>query len=185
MSHASIEPCTICSKPCDARVSEYCSQSCFEGLNAIDGLGEALINAKPDPIKHIYFYDFAFGDLCDLFTTYLIRRTHTSNLQKQRVVDRALERVERAVTTKLNKWSPVTPIRKQIAAALQELYRANARIWAWNDAHMTSGKIAEGIPTDAWVEYVSAKRLRDEKRRELDRLVEGTTMTEKTYERQD
>ncbi len=182
MSSETINSCPVCGTRFDAELSTYCSSSCDEGQEAVSTLGNILLEVKPDPIKHIYFYDFAFGDLCDLFTTYLIRRTKTSNLQQQRIVDRALERVERAVITKLTKWSPVRPIRTHIGSALKELYSANARIWHWKDGHARQG-ITEGISAKAWVEYMSAYHLRDQKRRELDRLVEGTTMTDKTYDR--
>lgn len=183
MSSETLKPCKACEATCDHQFSAFCSNRCQSGWDAVTRLGDALVNLKPAPVKHVYFYDFAFGDLCDLFTTYLIRRVHTTDLHKQRVVDRALERVERAITTKLDKWSPVAPIRRKIASVLHGLYNANARIWYWKEDNFHTLKPGGSIDASVFNAFLEAYEIRDSARRELDRLLEGATMTEKTYER--
>lgn len=181
-----IKPCSACGSSCDHQHSEYCSVKCKTGAQAVATLGDQLIDLKPAAVKHIYFYDFAFGDLCDLFTTYLIKHLHAADLQKQRVVLRALERVERSITTKLDKYSPPAGVRKAIKTLLAELYKENMRIWRWKDTYFARhpGEDMEILtPTDeAWQEFVSANEARNAARRQLDRLVEGTTMTDRTYD---
>ncbi len=184
MSRETMKPCKSCGSTCDGQFSAFCSTKCKTGQQAVEQLGTQLINLKPAPVKHIYFYDFAFGDLCDLFTTYLIKHLNASDLTKQRVVLRALERVERAITTKLDKWNPAPAIRKTIKDEIEALYHANMLIWRWKDEHFTHGpEYRLQTPTDEmWADYVDAYALRDAARRQLDRLVEGFTMTDKTYD---
>ena len=189
MSRESIIPCSVCSSPCDGKVSRFCSTLCRVGSDTVASFCDGIAKQKQTEPRHIFFYDFAFGDLCDLYTTYLIRRLHTQDITKQRVVDRALERVERTITTKLNKCWPVGPVRQSIGKALEALYGANARIWKWKDEHWKKdlGGLDLSPPEvpfngTQWNEFVDAYALRDSKRRELDRLIEGQTMTDKTYE---
>lgn len=189
MSRESIIPCSVCGSPCDGKVSRFCSNTCRTGDDTVVAFCDVIAAQKQTEPRHIFFYDFSFGDLCDLYTTYLIRRLHTQEITKQRVVDRALERVERTITTKLNKLWPVGPVRQSIGKALVTLYGANARIWRWKDQHWNKAFGPEmGMPPSVqfngtqWNVFVDAYALRDSKRRELDRLIEGQTMTDKTYE---
>ncbi len=182
MGSTNIKPCALCTSACDASASEFCSSACKMSDQIARAYSEAIEKQKPSPDNRIYFYDFAFGDLCDLFSTYLIRRIRTKDILKQRIVDRALEKLERAVMTKLNRYSPVGPIRSTIARTLRRLISINTRIWLWRDEWYVDDSDKDGIPAEAWKAYTSLYRARDAARQELDILVEGHTMTEKGYD---
>ncbi len=178
MGSNTIGPCYVCAGPCDTKFSDCCSEACKSSHLAAEAFGDAIREQKPSTDNRIYFYDFAFGDLCDLLSTYLIRRIRTKDILKQRVVDRALEKLERAVMTKLNRYSPVGPIRATIAKTLVRLVMLNSRIWIWRDEFYPGDE----VPADAWKKYKSLYRARDAARQELDILVEGHTMTTKGYD---
>jgi len=179
MGSKTIRQCNVCNMACDGAVSEFCSETCRMSAMAADSFGDAIKKQKPTSDNRIYFYDFAFGDLCDLFSTYLIRRIRTKDIVKQRIVDRALEKLERAVLTKLNRYSPIPPIRVNISNSLKRLVSLNTRIWLWRDEFYS----AESVPAEAWKSYKALYRARDAARQELDMLVEGHTMTEKGYDK--
>lgn len=176
---SNFKPCTVCGAKSDARLSTFCSQACSmisDEVKAFSG----QINLFRSEDSRIFFYDFAFGDLCDLWSTYLLRRIRTRDLGKARQVDRALEKLEKAILTKLNRFIPAhqCETRKLIGAILPRLVGANARIWDWKDAHM-GGQCPK---PDEWSAFREMYAERDACRQQLDALIDGHTMTTKTYE---
>jgi hypothetical protein len=177
MSH--IKECLGCGQTADHNVSKYCSRQCELASDEVNNFGKTIMEFRSDDTR-IFFYDFAFGDLCDLWTTYLLRRVRAKDLAKARQVDRALERLEKAILTKLNRYVPVPncQTRREIDALLHTLLYANARIWDWKDAHWNENC----VEVDDWLDYQGFYRLRDNARQQLDKMVEHSTMTEKTYD---
>lgn len=173
------KPCAACGAPADHNLNPCCSRECGLVVDEVRQFGGRLEAHQSDDPR-VFFYDFAFGDLCDLWSTYLIRRAHTRDLAKARKVDHALERLEKAILTKLNRRVPAAlcETRKLIVAILPQLVTANAHIWAWRDQ-----VFAVSCPTpEQWESYKAMYRVRDAARQQLDELVEGHTMTAKTYE---
>lgn len=173
------KPCGVCGAKSDARLSPFCSRDCALVADEVRSFGDNINQYRSEDTR-IFFYDFAFGDLCDLWSTYLLRRVRTRDLAKVRKVDRALERLEKAILTKLNRHVPSfqCETRKVIAAILPRLVGANAQIWDWKDRNWGLGS----VNPESWTEYKSAYQERDSCRQQLDELVEGHTMTTKSYE---
>lgn len=174
------KPCSICGARSDARLSSCCSRECSLAADEVRSFA-GTINLYRSEDTRIFFYDFAFGDLCDLWSTYLLRRVRTRDLSKARIVDRALERLEKAILTKVNRLVHASQCetRKLIGAILPRLVNANARIWNWRDANMVAGAVPDA---KTWYAYGEMYQERDSCRQQLDELVEGQTMTTKTYE---
>lgn len=177
------KPCPVCGRSSDAQINAFCSQECGAVQFETERMGEEILAYNSED-KRIFFYDFAFGDLCDLWTTYLLRRVHTKDLTKARAVDRALERLEKAILTKLNKLveMPKCETRKLVGKLLQQLLAANAGIWNWKNIYC-SDVYCDGdmFTSDEWAHYLDLYKRRDGCRQQLDKLVEQHTMTEKTY----
>jgi hypothetical protein len=174
-----IKNCLGCGNNTDFDVSEFCSRPCELAAAEVKNFGATLFNYTSDD-QRIFFYDFAFGDLCDLWSTYLLRRVRAKDLSKMRAVDRALERLEKAILTKLNRFvpSPKCQTRKDIEECLHLLLFANARIWEWREKNWNSD---EGIGKEEWWDIREVYNLRESQRQQLDAMVDHVTMTEKTY----
>lgn len=178
------KPCAVCGRHTDANISKFCSQECGKANGQLLDFSKDVLNYSTED-KRIFFYDFSFGDLCDLWTTYLIKQTKAKDLTKFRSVDRALERLEKAILTKLNRLVdlPNCPTRKLIVNLMQDLLNANAKIWTWKDKYF-SDKYTDGdmFSSDEWLEFLDLYKRRDDARKRLDQLVDGLTMLTKTYE---
>lgn len=182
---SSINPCVVCGNNADHKISDFCSNHCQLAFEATVGFCKEIANYQSDD-QRIFFYDFAFGDLCDLWSTYLIRRVRSKDLNKSRQVDRALERLEKAILTKLNRYvvTPGSATRRDILELVSNLVSSNAHIWEWKEKHWNEPEFEKtGVPGEDWIRLKKAYAKRDSCRQQLDRLVERGTMTEKSYDR--
>lgn len=177
---SNIRECLGCGNNADHAVSPFCSRPCEMAVDEAKQFSKEILAYESDD-RRVFFYDFAFGDLCDLWSTYLLRRVRAKDLSKARTVDRALERLQKAILTKLNRniITPNCETRKTIIKTIHDLLFFNARIWEWKEKNWLSDK---GIGVEEWWDIREIYKARDHCRQQLDRLVDQSTMTEKTYD---
>lgn len=168
-----IGACVLCGHKCDLAINSVCSKECACAKDIINNFSDQLVNHPCSDDKRIYFFDFTFGDLADLYTVSILRRLHKTDLEAQRACDRQMDKLERSLVSKLNRYCPVPEVRKVIGKALFSLLAANAVLWEWCEKWMVPSK---GITDKDMDAMRNAKAQRDAARTQLDLMIDGYSL---------
>ena len=170
-SISTIADCIVCGQAITSPTA-YCSDRCEAGEQNVQILNQTVKTWKISEDRRIFFYDQSFGDIADRYIICLLRKLHTVGFREQRELDFVLQKLEKSLLTKINKYNFDTMTRTDINKLMTDLWRANARLWRLRDRCHDS-RIPEPDRVWAAFDYIQAGEPRDAARLQLNLIVDG------------
>lgn len=175
-----MDKCFVCNSDYLSEAGEtFCTRQCGDAKKYIEGLTVLVAGTMPSEDPRIFFFPMTFGELCDKYAVFCLRRSFTKSISSQQKLDYRIFKLKRSIETHLAQVS--LQLRASISKSADLLFRLNAQIWRLRDRIQISGQ-PDDVIGRIYHEIHDANLNRLKKVRELDEMMGHISTVSLIYE---